>query len=295
MEIAEKTKKLLEVKNQIISIIERRGPILPVHVAKETKLSILFASAFLSELVSERRIKISHMKVGGSPLYFIEGQENMLENFSQYLNSKEKEAFMLLKDNKALEDEKLEPAIRVALRGLKDFAFTFIFDGEKERLFWRYFTVFEEEARNLVKPKVIAKPTKERTEKRQREIKKEPVKETIEIERVEIKKPKKRMESDFVNYVMSHLNDNNIKIMTERGTKKKEYEAVIEMDSIVGKINFIVVAKDKKSINDADIALAAQKSQLEKMPILILSRGSLNKKASEYIKNWNGLVKFRQI
>ena len=295
MEIAEKTKKLLEVKNQIISIIERRGPSLPVHVAKETKLSILFASAFLSELVSEQKIKISNMKVGGSPLYFTEGQENMLENFYQYLNSKEKEAFLLLKENKVLEDEKLEPAIRVALRYLKDFAVTFISkDSEREKLFWKYFTYPEEEARSIIKP-IMIKPVHK--EKQNKERKKE-LKEEKEIEPIiEIKKekPKKKVESDFSQYIINHLNENNIKIINEKNVKRREYEGIIEMDSIVGKINFIVIAKDKKSINEADIALAAQKSQLEKMPVLILSKGALNKKAADYIKNWNGLVKFKQI
>lgn len=326
MEIAEKTKKLLEVKDQIISIIERRGPVLPVHVAKETKLSILFASAFLSELVSENRIKISNMKVGGSPLYFVGGQESMLENFYQYLNSKEKEAFILLKNNKLLEDERLEPAIRVALRGLKDFAFTFTLrDNENEKLLWRYLMVPEEEAKNMIKSMIPhIKPILEKIKKKVasqviEKNKQEKVKEDVEkIEPIiEVKKEsplrnplhrvsldienrhreigKKKVESDFTQFVVNHLNENNIKILNEINVKKKEYEGIIEMDSIVGKINFIVIAKDKKSVNESDIALAAQKSQLEKMPVLILSKGTLNKKAADYMKNWNGLIKFKQI
>jgi len=34
---------------------KRRGPSLPVHIASETGLSMLFASAFLSELLSEKK------------------------------------------------------------------------------------------------------------------------------------------------------------------------------------------------------------------------------------------------
>jgi len=83
------------IKGNILSILKQRGPSLPVHIARETSLSILFASAFLSELLSERKIKISNMRVGSSPIYYILGQENQLENFSLHLNNKEKEAFTI--------------------------------------------------------------------------------------------------------------------------------------------------------------------------------------------------------
>ena len=93
-----------ELKEKILSTFKQRGPSLPVHIAGATGLSILFASAFLSELFSEKKIKISHMKVGSSPIYFLPGQEHLLENFSQYIKGKEKETFLLLKEKKILKD-----------------------------------------------------------------------------------------------------------------------------------------------------------------------------------------------
>ena len=91
-----------EIKEKILSTLRLRGPSLPVHIAKQTDLSILFSSAFLSELLSEGKIKMSHMKVGSSQIYHLPGQEARIENFSQHLNPKEKEAFTLLKDKKIL-------------------------------------------------------------------------------------------------------------------------------------------------------------------------------------------------
>ncbi|HOW36670.1 MAG TPA: hypothetical protein PLK34_00240 [Candidatus Pacearchaeota archaeon] len=132
----------LEIKERIISFLERRGPSLPVHIAKETGLSILFASAFLSEILSEKRIKMSYMRVGSSPLYFIPGQETFLENFSHALKKKEKEAFVMLKEQRFLKDEDVEPAIRVALREIRDFAVPF---QNEEGIFWRYYKVPEAE------------------------------------------------------------------------------------------------------------------------------------------------------
>jgi len=82
------------------------------------------------------------MKVGNSPIYLIQGQEPMLERFSQHLKSKEKEAFELLKRKKFLKDEEQVPAIRIALREIRDFAVAFKKD---EEIFWRYFTIQENE------------------------------------------------------------------------------------------------------------------------------------------------------
>ena len=139
---------LLETKRKILGILRFRGPSLPVHIAKQTGLDMLFSSALLSELATEKEIKISDLKVGGSPLYFLRGQEARLEEFSKFLPSKEKEAFILLKKKTILDDKKQNPAIRVALRNIKDFAFPIILDiGKEKELFWRLYSLPEEEAR----------------------------------------------------------------------------------------------------------------------------------------------------
>jgi len=92
------TQDTTHIKEKILSIVNQKGPSLPAHIASKTGLSMLFASAFLSELLSEKKIKISNMKVGNSPLYYIPGQESQLENFSHTnLKSKEKECFSIIK------------------------------------------------------------------------------------------------------------------------------------------------------------------------------------------------------
>jgi hypothetical protein len=131
-----------EIKEKILKIIEQSGPSLPVKIASNLGLSPLFASAFLSELLSQKNLKISYLRVGNSPVYFIPGQEPKLESFSEHLKSKEKEAFLFLKENKFLKDEEQQPAIRVALRAIKDFAIPF---ENKGVFFWRYFVIPESE------------------------------------------------------------------------------------------------------------------------------------------------------
>jgi hypothetical protein len=138
-----------EVKDKITEFLNNSGPSLPIPIAKYTGLSTMFASAILSEMLNERRIKISNLRVGSSPLYFLPGQEQKLENFCDNLRGFEKEAYLKLKENQVIMDEEQEPAIRVALRHIKDFAFSF---QKNEKLFWRYFSISEDQAKNLLIP-----------------------------------------------------------------------------------------------------------------------------------------------
>ena len=134
-------------KQKILQFIRMRGPNITMRVSNYLKVDSLITSAFLSDLLSDKAIKMSSMKVGNSPIYLIPGQELQLEAFSHYLGAKEKEAFEILKREKVLDDNKLLPAIRVALRAIKDFAFSLEYNGN---LYWRYISMNENEAYELI-------------------------------------------------------------------------------------------------------------------------------------------------
>jgi hypothetical protein len=152
-------KRVLDVKmevnenhEKIIGIIKESGPSLPMQIARKLSMDSLFISAFLSELVNRKRVKVSHLKVGGSPLYFLEGQEKQLEPYHKYLHPKEGDAFLMLKKARILKDSEQEPSIRVALRSIRDFSLGFKRD---EEIFWRYFLVDEEEVRGILEVKEV--------------------------------------------------------------------------------------------------------------------------------------------
>lgn len=140
------TQDTLPIKEKIIKTLQEKGPSLPIHISREIGQSSLFTSAFLSELLSEKRIKISNMKVGTSPIYYVNGTESQLEKYSEHLKQKEKEAFMLLQEKKFLKDSEQEPAIRVALRAIKDFAKPF--ETSNGEFYWRYLNTSEEDFYN---------------------------------------------------------------------------------------------------------------------------------------------------
>jgi hypothetical protein len=184
------------VKNRIIDIIKRRGPSLPIQIAKEVGLNSLFVSAFLSELSNEKKLRISSLKVGGSPLYFLEGQTEQLEKFHRYMHPKESEAFLLLKNNKVLKDSLQDPAIRVALRSIKDFSVGFTNDNE---IYWRYILVPESEVEKLFSDKKQDIKIEEKIKKESIEDMSKQAIANIEQPEIEVKnKPEKNTEKETV-------------------------------------------------------------------------------------------------
>lgn len=220
-----------EIKRKIISAIRSRGPSLPVHIAREIKSDMLFTSAFLSELVSEKKLKLSNMRVGNSPLYLIPGQETKLENFTEYLNSKEKEALDLLKKEKTLEDSKQQPSIRVALRSLRDFAKPF---KKEEKIFWRYMDTDEEkvggeEIKKVPEPKseseerelgIFDEERKEKEEKRDRKSDSDSNEEPKTEETLE-NKDEEKVEEDSDEIKLPEKPKEKIKVKERKKVRKK--------------------------------------------------------------------------
>ncbi len=335
--MGDKTARVLETRQRILDILKQRGPSLPVHVAKSTGVSMIFAGAFLSELIGDKQVKTSHLRVGGSPLYLLPGQESLLENFSQFLNSKEKEAYLLLKEQKILRDDQMEPAIRVALRNIKDFAEQIIVkqkleDFEKEFIFWRFFLFSDDEAKKIIEN--ILEPKKEKKEEKKVEKKdhsapriSEVKKEEIPAEKLaksEARKEKKvaaasaivsseevlplqremlgnfpapeaPQKTEFANAVLDFLQQNEISLIEEKIFSKKEYEGVVEIQTVVGPLKMYAVARDKKAVGDAELMAAVQKAQNLRLPVLFLAPGKVNKKGQDYLDKWHAFAKFKRM
>src|SRR3989344_4001891 len=98
---------LVAKRDRVVGIVNANGPLLPVTLAKKLDLNITFASAILSELVDNKTLMITSVKSGGSPFYYVGGQEAKLELLMKYLNAKDKETAELLMKGKILRDRDL--------------------------------------------------------------------------------------------------------------------------------------------------------------------------------------------
>ncbi len=275
----------MDVKEQILSFVKLEGPVLPVQISKKINSNIIFAGAILSELVSNKLIKITYAKIGGSPIYYVDGQEEKLKRLYDYLPGKEKEAYDLLKEKKILKDDVCEPSIRVALRQLKDFAIPFKVSDD---IFWKWYLSKDEEITNLLKkPKEPSLKKNIREEKPEVEIKKEIKKKTI--------KKIKEKKNELLEEINSYLNLKKIELLETKNVKKNEINMTIKFGSDLGELNYFLYAKNKKRINDSDLRLAYSKGQQRKLPVLFLSSGELTKKAQKYLENLKGYLMFRKL
>jgi hypothetical protein len=139
-------------QDKIINFIKTAGPTLPAKVAKNIGTEIFIASAHLSFLASQGKIMISKLKIGGSPLYYLQGQESQLYPFAAgNINPKELIVLDRLKEEKVLREAELDLLAKVALRSLKDFATPLhvTVKGRRE-LFWRWHLLGPEQTKETI-------------------------------------------------------------------------------------------------------------------------------------------------
>ena len=297
-----------EVHKQIINILDKKGPSLPINLSKEIGMSSLFISAFLSELTNEKRIKMSHLKVGGSPLYFLDGQEEQLEQFSKFLHPREAEAFLLLKKKKTLKDSEQDPAIRVALRSIRDFS---IGSKQEDEIYWRYFSVPESEITNSredtskssisselkrQRSKISGKPlgVLDKKPKKSAKSKQETTFNNPLIIKEKIKPKKEKPKSEFVQKIINILK-NHYQIIEEKEYKPKEYNCILQIKSELGPLSFLTQAKDKKSISETDLKKLLSNAQSIPLLALFIYTGKLSKKAEEFAEKYFSVIKLRKI
>ena len=303
-------------KARLVTFIKGRGAILPVQVAKELKLDTMFSGAILSELVNEGKIKVSeHLRVGGSPVYYVD--ERKLEEYMKYLNEQDVKTISYLKERGIVSDFKCTPLQRVSYRIVKDFAKSIILkrDDNSKEIFWRYYLLDEDKAKEKileivnnvkkeeVKPKKIEEPIKEeisivkkKTEEpakktAEESIVEKPVKKNVEEIKIILQEPGIEAKEEIV---MVFFSDNDITVLEEKMIKKgKESNYVVSFDTRVGRVKYFVKYRDKKTINEGDLSLAF--IEAGKLPLLLLSKGELNKNAKKLIESdYKGVV-FRRI
>ena len=319
--INQNVNQILLAKEKALQIVRTRGPLLPVQITKELGVNVMMASALLSELVDKKVLKISNTKVGGSPVYYVQGQEPKLQSLRDKLNDKQQRAFDILKQAKVLRDSEQEPVIRVALRDIKDFAHQLqVTHGSSVEIFWKWYLAPDSEAEPIIKQKIGFKKqetnTKDDVQKHLEEIEKnlielekkkqdltKPIEQKVKEEVVKkIKQPrikKERVvfeeqatlqenkidESDkFMMDVIDYFKKNSIEISGVKQIRKdSDFEGIVKIPSAVGNMTYFCKAKNKQKITDSDLSLLFVQSQMKKMPVLLITTGEVTKKAQELL------------
>ena len=139
-------------QEKILQFLKMSGPTFPTKVAKNIGQDTLIASAYLSDLKAQGKVKISDLKIGASPLYYLPGQESELYKFvAGNVNPKNLQVLENLKEKQILRENNLDLLSKVALRSLKDFAIPLqvTVRGNAE-LFWKWYLMPAEEANQII-------------------------------------------------------------------------------------------------------------------------------------------------
>ncbi len=147
------------MQDQILDFLKVTGPTTPTRVAKIIRSDIIIGSAHLSDLASQGKVRISNLKIGGSPLYYLPGQEAQLYQFaSSNLNPKDFAVLERLKNEEVLREAELDLLAKVALRSLKDFAVPLqVRTPDRAELFWKWYLLPDDATNQLVR-KILYPP-----------------------------------------------------------------------------------------------------------------------------------------
>jgi len=303
-----KATTMQELKNVALDFVRKEGPILPVQLAKVIGRDITFSGAVLSEFIANKKMLISKGKIGGSPLYYVQGQESKLQRLEGYLNGREKEAFLLLKEKKLLRESDCEPWLRVALKEIQDFAYQLnvVSEDGGSSTFWKWYLLKDDEVNQLVssylepiknegialeeevKPAILdVKPVKQDVQITQQELLKNFVDERS-IKPVKLKSKRKIKVEKVVPVVEleNYLRNKNIEILSKEVYKKgKEVDMVAYVPSELGKLKYFIAFRNKKRISDTDLSAIYGRAQVKGVHAILLSNGELTKKAKQQLLN----------
>ena len=157
-------------KDEVLRLVQTRGPVIPNHIRKELDTDTVMVGAVLSQLISEGKLKVTTVKIGGSPNYYAPGSEAKLVDLIKYLNEKDRRVAEMLMDQKVMKDSDQDPLVRVSLRNIKDYAkpLEVTIKGKVE-VYWKWFLLSAQEAEDLlaqqINPKKPEKPVVKAPEK----------------------------------------------------------------------------------------------------------------------------------
>ncbi|MCB1084333.1 MAG: hypothetical protein KDK61_08475, partial [Simkania sp.] len=97
--------------------------------------------------------------------------------------------------------------------------------------------------------------------------------------------------AEFHSQILRYFKDADIILLSqEQIAKNREYEFVVKVPSALGHMEMYCRAKNKKKLNEGDVAPALLKAKTKDLPCIFLSNGDFTKKSLAIIeKEYKGL------
>ncbi len=264
----------------VIDYLKQNGPSHPVQVGKAIEADIFMSSAILQEMINDKRIKKTSKKVGGSPLYYLSNQEETAKRMVEdSLNLVEKKVLRIIKESGFVFQDELDAQSRFVMQDLKDLiqALKAKIGGE-ERIIWKYYSVDN----NKIERRILSTKPKQLPKK-------------VEPEKIEPGKVDYGVDSSKkYNSAEEVIDKLGAKIIKKEKIKIGEVNYVIEMSSLPNQKYFLKYKK-KKRLSDSDLSLVYTEGMAKKMPIMLVTDGSITKKGLEKKKEFGDLFSVLKI
>lgn len=277
-------------KEQVLQAVKMKGLVVPSDITREFHTDTFIIGAVLSDLVHDKKLLVSTVKKGGSPVYYSPEHKERLLDLYKYLNEKDRQTFEMLKKEKVVSDAEQIPLIRVSLRNLKDYAKPIeVTVNGKTSLFWKWYLATEQEIHELLHTHLSEQQIQPQQTVLQKAIEKQPLQQVEKQVHPKIKeaskitKDIKEEHESFIEKVKDFFHQKEIVIMESTLIKKGEMEYLIKVPSAVGNIVYFCKAKQKKKCSEGDIATTFVAAQLKKLPALFLTTGEVPKKLLQKI------------
>ncbi len=303
-------------KNQVLEVVRTKGYVVPSDLTKQFHADTFVMGAVLSDLVHDKKLGVSSVKIGGSPAYYALEQKEKLQDLFKYLHEKDRGTFELLRQQKVILDTEQSPLFRVSLRTIKDYAKPIeVTANGQTYLFWKWYLATEQEineglrshfSRLSVVAPVSPVPPSPVVLYQQSVVPLQPVVQVqspqaspeLTVKKSPERKQKKISQQQplivvpqaappavsiptddpFAQRVAAFFQTKNMQLLQFSVIKKGEIDCIVAVPSPVGSVQYYCKAKNKKKCSEGEIATAFVAGQMKKLPSLLLAPGEFPKK-----------------
>jgi hypothetical protein len=288
--------------------VVRTGPVLPVEVASKLGVDSFLANAYLSQLVEAGKIRQSTERVGNSFVYFLAGQEaqassrvsNLLQGGKKtarmYASSvpagpeveQKRQAFTQRLAEIEAKEQIRKPAPQQPLLQIAQQKPQAVSETQKQEFLNTLKPAIESQLKQQIQPQVapaqlnlpkIPSPQEVFAAVGQK------IKSTIFME-----------DGRVVEKALGFLIDAGAEIIGKELRKKgREADILAIVPTPIGPIKFFVMARDKRTVSEAELSLAFTAGQHKKLPVIYVTNGKLTKSAQNYHQAISGLVKIKNV
>jgi len=278
------------VNDLVLSFLRTNGPSLPVEIGKAIGRDSFWTRAILLELRNDGLVKISNRAIGNSLIYYLPDQENRMRSLlMNELKIPEKKVLDRLKELGQVRMSELSPHERAFIKGLLDFI-SVEKNGDDYIITHYEWTpkpaTVETPAPTLIK-KFETNPIKEP------EI--APLNRELRLFDNTTAVKKEAAKKGFIDKAREYIESLGEITKSTKVKANSEHDYELKITKPYPQ-ELLVKVKNKKSINENDLGLVYAEALRQKKPALLVTNGSLSKKAKEWKdNNIGGLITIIQL